>query len=102
MEKEILGVLVSSDQHMEHLLGICRAVRASGRRTKIFLTNRGVLLVKDPRFQELEECPEVSLCNVNFEAFELEKPVPLVADKDFATQARHGMLIEDCDRYIVL
>ena len=32
----------------------------------------------------------------------MEKPVPLVADKDFATQMRHADMIAECDRYIVL
>ena len=44
----------------------------------------------------------MSLCNVNFEAFKLTAPVPVVAEKDFATQARNGIMIEEVDRYIVL
>jgi hypothetical protein len=97
-----LGIFVSSDQHLAHLVGIARAASQAGKEVTVFLTNRGVLLTQDPRFGELEGLAQVSLCNVNFEAFRLAKPVPLVAERDFATQARHGMLIEDCDRYIVL
>lgn len=48
------------------------------------------------------ELAHVSLCNVNFEAFKMEKPIPVVADKDFATQMRHADMIAECDRYIVL
>ncbi len=99
---EKLGIFVSSDLHLEHLIGICKAAKAAGKEVNVFLTNRGVLLTQDPRFPELEIADEVSLCNVNFEAFKLEKPVPVVDDKNYATQARHGMMIEDCDRYIVL
>lgn len=97
-----LGIFVSSDQHLDHLLGIAAAARRAGKEVTVFLTNRGVLLTQDPRFAQIEGLAQVSLCNVNFEAFGLAKPVPVVADKDFATQARHGMMIEDCDRYIVL
>ena len=99
---EKLGIFVSSDQHLDHLIGIARAATKAGKEVSIFLTNRGVLLSQDPRFPELEGQGHVSLCNVNFEAFALQKPIPVVADKDFATQARHGMMIEECDRYIVL
>jgi peroxiredoxin family protein len=99
---EKLGILVSSDRHLDHLIGISRAATQAGKEVVVFLTNRGVLLTQHEGFPDLEGQGQISLCNVNFEAFELEKPVPLVADKDFATQARHGMLIEDCDRYIVL
>lgn len=97
-----LGIFVSSDQHLPHLIGIARAASQAGKEVSIFLTNRGVLLTQEPRFPELEGLAHISLCNVNFEAFKLGKPVPLVADKDFATQARHGLMIEECDRYIVL
>lgn len=99
---EVLGIFVSSDKNLDHLLGICRAVRDSGRKAIIFLTNKGVLLTQDPRFEGLGGCGDISLCNVNFESLGLKKPVPLVDDKSFATQARHAMLIEGCDRYIVM
>lgn len=99
---EKLGIVVSSDEHLDHLIGLCQAVRRSGRETIIFLTNRGVLLTQDPRFTELAECPDISLCNVGFEAFGLQRPAPLIDEKKYATQTRHAMLIEDCDRYVVL
>ncbi len=99
---EKLGIFVSSDQNLGHLIGICRAATKAGKEVKVFLTNRGVLLTQDPDFPQLEGQGHVSLCNVNFEAFNLEKPVPLVDDKDFATQMRHAEIIEWCDRYIVL
>ncbi len=99
---EKLGIFVSSDKHLDHLIGIAKAASEAGKEVSVFLTNRGVLLTKHPDFPKVEPFAHVSLCNVNFEAFKLEKPIPVVADKDFATQARHGMMIEDCDRYIVL
>ena len=99
---EKLGIFVSSDEHLEHLIGISRAATKAGKEVEVFLTNGGVLLAKDPRFLAMEGLAHVSLCNVNFEAFKMEKPVPLVADKDFATQMRHADMIAECDRYIVL
>ena len=99
---EKLGIFVASDQHLNHLIGICQAAIQAGKEVKVFLTNRGVLLAKHPDFPQMEGLGHVSLCNVNFEAFKLDKPVPVVADKDFATQMRHAEIIEWCDRYIVL
>ena len=99
---EKLGIFVSSDQNLEHLIGISRAAKKAGKEVKVFLTNRGVLLSKHERFPELEGKAHVAVCNVGFEAFKQEKPIPLVADKDFATQMRHAEIIEWCDRYIVL
>ncbi len=99
---EKLGIFVSSDQNLEHLIGICRAATKAGKEVKVFLTNRGVMLTQDERFPQMEGEAHVALCNVNFEAFQLSKPIPVVAEEDFATQMRHAEIIEWCDRYIVL
>jgi peroxiredoxin family protein len=99
---EKLGIFVSSDQNLTHLIGISKAAKAAGKEVAVFLTNRGVLLTQDPDFPQMEGLAHVSLCNVNFEAFKLEKPVPVVDDKDYATQMRHAEMIAECDRYIVL
>jgi peroxiredoxin family protein len=97
-----LGILVTSDEHLDHLIGVCRAATAAGKEVAVFLTNRGVLLTQHPDFPQLEGQGRISLCNVNFEYFQLQKPVPVVAEKDFATQMRHAEMIEECDRYLVL
>lgn len=99
---EKLGIFVSSDKHLDHLLGIAKAARTAGKVVTVFLTNRGVLLTKHPEFAKLEGFAEVALCASNFQSFDLEKPIPVVADECFGTQARHGMMIDECDRYMVL
>ena len=103
MAGEKLGIFVTTDKHLDHLLGICKALEKSGREAIIFLSSRGVLLTQQEKFKEIESLPMViSLCNVGFEHFKLQKPVPVVKDEDFATQMRHAEMIEDCDRYLVL
>lgn len=97
-----LGVFVSSDLHLDKLIGILKAAKEKGIEAKVFLTHRGVLLTQDPRFGELEGLAHVALCNVGFEGYGLKKPIKVVADRDFATQARHAEIIEECDRYISL
>lgn len=97
-----LGVFVSSDEHFDHLIGICRAAVKAGKEVEVFLSNEGVLLTQRQDFGELEKYCHIRLCNIGFEKRGLKKPVPGVADEDFGTQMRNAMLIEDCDRYIVL
>lgn len=99
---EKLGVLVSSDEHLDHLIGICRAAHGAGKEVEVFLTNQGVLLTQKEEFKQLDGLAHVRLCNIGFEKQGLSKPVPVVADEDFGTQMRNAMMIEDCDRYIVL
>ena len=97
-----LGILVSSDRYIYHLIGITNAAHRAGKKVTIFLTNRAVLLTKNERFTELEGICHVSLCSLCFESFKIDKPIPIVNDKDFATQMRNVVIMKDCDRYIVL
>lgn len=96
-----LGIFVTSDRHLDTLIDVCRAAREKDVDVTIFFTHLGTLLTQDPRFVELEGLAKMALCNVGFESHNLKPPVPGISEKDYATQARHGELIEDCDRYIV-
>ena len=97
-----LGVFVSSDKHLDKVISLCLAAREKGDiKVTIFFSHFGTLLTQDPRFGELEGLATMSLCNVGFESHGLKPPVPGIAEKDYATQARNGELIEDCDRYVV-
>lgn len=97
-----LGILVTSDKHIDHLIGITKAAYKAGKDVSIFLTNRGVFLSKDERLSELDGICHVSLCNLCFDFFKLTKPVHVVKDKDFGTQARNAQMISECDRFIVI
>jgi len=96
-----LGVFVTSDQHLDKLIRLCRAARNQQVEVSIFFTHTGTLLTQDSRFSELKDLAKMALCNVGFEGHGLKSPVPGIDDKDYATQARHGELIEECDRYLV-
>lgn len=97
----LLGVLVTSDQHLDKVIDLCKAAKKRGVETTVFFTHLGTLLTQDPRFAELEGLGKLSLCNVGFEGHGLKPPVPGIEEKDYATQARNGEMIEECDRYIV-
>jgi len=62
-----------------------------------------------PDFSELGKIVEghgkMSLCLVSLKAHNLgdeNTSISGIANKDFATQARHGELIEEMDRYLAL
>jgi hypothetical protein len=96
-----LGIFVSSDQHFDKLKKLCEAAKKRGVEVTVFFSHMGTLLTQDPRFGELQGLGSLSLCNVGFESHGLKPPVPGISDKDYATQARHGQMIEECDRYVV-
>ena len=96
-----LGVFVSSDKHLDKLIRLCEAAKKKDVQVTIFFTHLGTLLTQDPRFGELDGLAKMSVCNVAFESHGLKPPVKGINDKDYATQARHGEMIEECDRYVV-
>jgi hypothetical protein len=96
-----LGVFVSSNKHLDKVIELCKAAGKKEVDVTIFFTHKGTLLTQDPRFAELEGLAKMSLCNVGFESNGLKPPVVGIGEKDYATQARNGEMIEECDRYVV-
>lgn len=101
---DVLGILVSSDENLDHLINTTRSARAAGKEVIIFFTHRGVLLTQDPRFSELDGLASMSLCreNLAFHGLEDLPSFPGIDRGGLANQSRHADLIFDCDRYLVL
>ena len=97
-----LGIMVSTRDSLEHLLGLVAAAERRGLKVEVFLSGEGVLLSQDPRFAQLAGRARLALCEVSFRAFGLEGDVPGMGFKDFATQARHAAMVEDCPHYLAL
>lgn len=95
-----LGIFVTTVRHLDKLIELVKAANKKGVEVTIFFTHRGTLATRDPRFAELEGLAKKSLCNVSFESHDLKPPVPGIGERDYATQARHGDMIEECDRYL--
>jgi len=95
-----LGIFVTSDKHLDKIIKLCLAAKTKDIEVTIFFSHLGTLLTQDPRFGELEGLAKMSICNVGFESHGLKPPVPGIGEKDYASQARHGEMIEDCDRYV--
>jgi hypothetical protein len=95
-----LGVFVSSDQHLDKVINLCRAAGNRGVEVTVFFSHLGTKLTQDPRFVELDGLGKLSLCNVGFESHGLKPPVPGIGEKDYGTQARNGEMIEELDRYV--
>ena len=102
--KETLGILVSSDKHMDYIINITQSAFDKGKEVKIFFSGNGVRLTLDPNFKELVGKAKLSVCDVSFRANGFhgrEEEVPGVGFKDFATQARNAEMLNEVDRYLV-
>ena len=102
-QKEKLGICISSDQHLHHLIGIVLAAQRAGKEVITFFTHKGVLLTQEPEFMKLAGKAKHALCYAGFKANGLEgKSVPGMNETGFATQFRHAEIMEEVDRYLVL
>jgi predicted peroxiredoxin len=99
---EKLGILVSSDKHLDYVINLTRAASEKGKEVELFFTGKGVLLTQSPDFKNLVGKAKMTLCDVSFRALGLKGDVPGMGFKDFATQAKNADLIEKSDRYVVL
>ena len=97
-----VGIMVSTRDSLEHLLGLVAAAERRGLKVEVFLSGEGVLLTQDPRFAQLAGRARLALCEVSFRALGLKGDVPGMGFKDFATQARHAAMVEDCPHYLAL
>lgn len=101
---EALGIFVSTDRHLDHIIGLAKAAHNRGKQVIIFFTHRGVLLTQDPKFGQLAAVAEMSLCRKSFEAFGLDTSCPLAGlpPDSFSNQSRHADLIARATRYVAL
>jgi len=94
--------MVATPDSLGHLLGLAAAAEKKGIELVIFLTGDGVLLTQEPGFAKLAGRGRMSLCEVSFRGHGLKGEAPGMGFKDFATQARHAEMLEDCPHYIML
>jgi len=102
---DTLGILVTSDRHLEYVVNLTEAARKKGKRVQIFFTGNAVKLGFEPDFAKLVGQAKLSICDVSFRANGFhgqEDQVPGVGFKDFATQARNAEMAAECNRYLVM
>jgi len=100
-----LGIFVTSPKNMAHVMGITKAAKAKGNDVKVFFTWKGTLLAKDPQFPELCTIAEVAICADSYKkmGYDPQADIPEgLNEKQMSTQAKHGYIIDDCEKYITL
>jgi predicted peroxiredoxin len=98
---EKLGILVSSDKHLDYVVSLTAAAHEKGKSVHIFFTGDGVRLTRTSKFQELVGKAKISLCDVSYRALGFEGDIPGLGFKDFATQAKNAEMVKECDGYVV-
>lgn len=100
-----LGIFVTSPDSLQHAIGVTKAAKAKGSKVKVFFTWKATTLSKDPAFKGLcEIADDVSICVDSYQkqGFAVDDVPAGLEPKKMATQAQHGIIIEDYDCYLSL
>lgn len=95
-----LGIYVSSDRHLDKLIELCRAAKRNDIEVRLFFTHLGTRLCADSKMAVLQDLADVAVCNVGFEANDLQRTDSVLSEKAYGSQTVHAEMIYDCDRYI--
>ena len=99
-----LGVLVSTDKYLDHVVKLTTAAFAKGLMVSLFFTGKGVLLTMKPQFSKLVGKCTLRVCAMSFRAFGLhgkEHLIPGATRNDFTTQAENAEMLAKSDRHLV-
>nr|HDN00193.1 hypothetical protein [Deltaproteobacteria bacterium] len=102
-----LGIFVTSPQHMRHVLGAAKAAVRAGMKVMAFFTFKSVHLAKTPEFVKLANLCDVkdfAICAASYqcEGYDVQDVPKGLTGKQMATQGFHGLLLEECGKYLVL
>ncbi|WP_163335930.1 peroxiredoxin [Desulfopila sp. IMCC35008] len=100
-----LGIFVTSTDSLPHVMGITKAAKAKGSNVKVFFTWKSTALSKHADFPALcELADDVSICVDSYQkqGYAVDDVPEGLDPKKMATQAQHGIIIEDFDCYLSL
>ncbi len=99
-----IGILVTREEYKRHLVGITRAAIKRGHRVRIFLMDRGVMLIKEKEVTDLKELSGVmtfALCDLNLKKAglsEMDVPEGIIC----GSQYNNAVMNHESDRVIIL
>ena len=96
-----LGILVTSDRHMDYVISLTETAFKKGKEIKIFFTGRAVRLIESVNFKRLKGKANIAICDFSYRSLGLKVPVRDNDPDIFETQAKHAEIFKDCERYIV-
>jgi peroxiredoxin family protein len=100
MATEMLGIMVTKYENVEHIAGVAKAARAAGKAVTIFLTDEAVRFTKDPKFLELLKVGgvELSCCDHSCEQVGLHEKTDGIS---YGSQYNNATMLHDSARVLV-
>jgi hypothetical protein len=100
MANEMLGIMVTKYENLEHIAGVVKAARAAGRPVTIFMTDEGVRFTGNPKFLELLNVPgvELSCCDHSCERIGIHDKTEGIS---YGSQYNNAGMLHDSTRVLV-
>jgi predicted peroxiredoxin len=100
MATEMLGIMVTKYENLEHIAGVAKAARAAGKSVAIFLTDEGVRFTTDPKFLDLlkMEGVDLSCCDHSCERVGLHGKTEGIS---YGSQYNNAGMLHDSARILV-
>jgi len=98
-----LGILVNTDRHPEHVLGIAEAAADKNHEVTVFAMDDGVLLLCTPAIEKLAGLADVTLSVCRHSAERLGIATDRFPETvKSGSQFENALMVHDTDRVIVL
>jgi predicted peroxiredoxin len=97
-----LGMLVNTDKHLGHILGMVKAALSRGHEIAIFVMDTGTMLLKNPAFTELCLLHGVSMSFCDLSANKSGVITEgLSAEIQCGSQYDNAVMVNESDRILV-
>jgi predicted peroxiredoxin len=98
-----LGILVTTESHLDDVIGLVEAASERGHEVVIFTMDVGTRLFKNPEYSELCKLSGVkmSFCDYNAKMFGV-KTEGIVGEIVCGSQYDNAVMNHECDKVIVL
>jgi predicted peroxiredoxin len=98
-----LGILVNTDRHLNHVIGLAEAALSRGHEVIIFTMDCGTKLLVNEALMKLcsAEGVEMSFCDFNARGFNISKD-GLPPEVVCGSQYDNALMVNEADRVIVL
>jgi peroxiredoxin family protein len=100
MADEMLGIMVTKYENLEHIVGVIKAARAAGHPVTVFITDEGVKFATDPEFLELLKVGgvEISVCGHSCERTGIHDQIEGISN---GSQYNNAVMLHDSTRVLI-
>ena len=100
MADEMLGIMITKYENLEHIAGVVRAARAAGHPVTVFMTDEGVKFSRDPKFLEMlkDGGVEISVCGHSCERIGIHDKTEGIS---YGSQYNNAGMMHDSARVLI-